>query len=61
MERFEAFSFIVGCMPSFFVVHDMVIGDASKGTQYFPSQGSTEEYIKTASSLDLSDREHCEP
>ena len=39
---------MVGCMSAFLVDHDMMIGDVTKNTQYFPSQGFSEEYVNTA-------------
>ena len=35
-------------MSAFLVDHDMMIGDVTKNTQYFLSQGFSEEHIKTA-------------
>ena len=34
---------MLGCMHSFLAVHDMVVGDVWKDTQYFISQGFSEE------------------
>ena len=42
------FTSMVGCMSAFLVDHDMMIGDVAKNTQYFLSQGFSEEHTKTA-------------
>ena len=47
-EHFEVFTSMVGCMSAFLVDHDMMIGDVTKNTQYFLSQGFSEEHVKTA-------------
>ena len=47
-EHFEVFTSMVGLMSPFLVDHAMMIGDVTKNTQYFLSQGFSEEYIKTA-------------
>ena len=47
-EHFEVYISMVGCMSAFLVDHDMMIGDVTKSTQYFLSQGFSEEHIKTA-------------
>ena len=41
------FSSMVGCMRSLFVVHDTMIGDVTKDTQQFISQGSSDAQIRT--------------
>ena len=41
------FTSMLGCMSAFLVDHDMMIGDVTKNTQYFLSQGFNEEHIKT--------------
>ena len=47
-EHFEVLTSMFECMASFLAVHDMVIGEVSKDTQCFLSQGFSEEHIKTA-------------
>ena len=47
-ERFEVYTSMDGCMSAFLVDHDMMIGDVTKNTRYFLSQGFSEEHIKTA-------------
>ena len=42
------FTSMVGCMSAFLVDDDMMIGDGTKNTQYFLSQGSREDSTKTA-------------
>ena len=42
------FTSMVERMSAFLVDHDMMIGDDTKNTQYFLSQGFSEEYTKTA-------------
>ena len=44
--HFEAFTSMVSCMSSFLAVHDVMMGDYSKDTQYFIFQGLSEEHIK---------------
>ena len=39
---------MVGCMSAFLVDRDMMKGDVTKNTQYFLSQGFSEEHTKTA-------------
>ena len=39
---------MVRSMASFLTDYDVMIGDVSKDTQYFLSQGFSEEHIKTA-------------
>lgn len=39
---------MVRYMQTFLVNHDWMIGDATKDTNYFLSQGFSEEHIKTA-------------
>ena len=39
---------MVGRMPSFLLVHDMMVGYVSKKTQHFLSKGYSEVQIKTA-------------
>ena len=41
------FTSMVERMSAFLVDHDMMIGDDTKNTQYFLSQGFSEEYTKT--------------
>ena len=47
-EHFEVYTSVVGCMSAFLADHDIMIGDVTKNTQYFLSQGFTEEHTKTA-------------
>ena len=47
-EHFEMFTSMAGCMSAFLVDRDMVIGDVTKNTQYFLSQGFSEEHVETA-------------
>ena len=47
-EHFEVFTSMVGCMSAFLVDHDMMIGDVTKNTQYFLSQGFSEVHTQTA-------------
>ena len=42
------FTSMAGCMSAFLVDRDMVIGDVTKNTQYFLSQGFSEEHVETA-------------
>ena len=47
-EHLEVFTPMVGCMPSFLVVYDMMIGGVSKDTHHFLSLGFSEIQIETA-------------
>ena len=47
-EHFEVFTSMVGCMSAFLVDRDMMKGDVTKNTQYFLSQGFSEENTKKA-------------
>ena len=47
-EHFEMFTSMAGCMSAFLVDRDMVIGDVTKNTQYFLSQGFSEVHTQTA-------------
>ena len=48
--HFEVFTsmVLVWCIPSFLLVHDIVMGDVTKDTQHFFSQGLSDVQIKTA-------------
>ena len=47
-EHFEVFTSMVERMSTFVVDHDIAIGDDTKNTQYFLSQGFSEENTKKA-------------
>ena len=47
-KRFEAFVSMSGCLGSLSTDVDMAVGDTTKDTQYYASQGLTHAHIRRA-------------
>ena len=46
-EHFDVYTSMVGCMLTFLVDSDMMIGDVTENTQYFLSHGFSDKHMKT--------------